>query len=244
MKRIVWFAVILVAVAVHADQKVLMPFAPSHVYGAATVWWTFLIVDNQTDQPAVLGCNGCYDIPPQSHYVLEGLATSSSRNDIPAFLYLSDQTAESVQIAMRVLGSVGSDNKISALPMARAADFHSRPIHIEYVPVGHGARQSLRIYDRDGRDGTQVRLQILQYGTPVVDQVVTLREPTGERVGDHPAHPAWFEVNDLTASFPELPPSADIVDVVITPLEPDSYIWALFTSTENGARQFVSFVSR
>jgi len=235
------FLLTAIASAASAEQMVMLPFEPSVVYGKGGITWrTFLVAVNSSDRNADFRCSYalCSAVPPRSYYVFQGAGVAGN----PAFLYFDDDLADSVHIALRVYvdGSGPHTARIMELPVARAADFRSDVMRIAYIPVGGNARQSLRIYDREGRDGTTVRLEILGAGSHMVDTVVTLHEAFGQMVGSGPARPATIEINDLSTAFPELA-DVDTADIIITPMTPGAHIWAFVTSTSNDSPQFNHF---
>ena len=128
------------------------------------------------------------------------------------------------------------------IPIARESDFTSGVFHIQAVPINPDSRQSLRIYDLDGVDGTAVRVRIYTTSSdPVVDTVVFLHKPSTPDVDGRPGAPAFATLNSLATQFPDIATS-EIAMIDLQPLTAGARIWGFVTSTNNATQQFNHFV--
>ena len=238
MKRILVLALLLVSITAHAEQMVMLPYEPSVIDGPFGVTWrTMLVAVNKSRDFVEWRCR-----LPLCNTSLARRASDMFLSEFdggPAFIYLPDE--KTVHLTLRVLAGGVGGNRIMDVPVARAADFTSDELRFDFVPMGGESRQSLRIYDRDGRDNTLVRVQIDGQNGTLVDVIVALRELTREWIDDKPARPAWIEINDLAGLFPQLA-NTPIASIVVTPLTPDARVWAFVTSTNNETQQFNTFI--
>jgi len=228
---------LVLAVAAFGEDAVLVPITPSSINGAfGTRWQTVLFVWNGSQSAAVLDCppEACRNVPPQTEAMFQANGSGT-----PAFINVPDGT-DHVQMALRTfVTSADGERTVLELPLVSRSRFRSDQIRILGVPLGNGYRQSLRIYDADGRDGAQVRLQIFTaMSDPAVDGIVTLHTST-DRPDDR-VRPAMAELHNLVALFPALE-VADVATIVITPVSSDTRVWAFATSTNNATQQNNNF---
>lgn len=222
-----------------ADDAIFLPITPSSINGAfGTRWQTVLFVWNGSQSQAVLDCppEACRNVPPETEAMFQANGSGNA-----AFVNVPDGSNQ-VQMGLRTfVTTVDGGRTVFELPIVSKARFRSDHVRILGVPIGNGYRQSLRIYDADGHDGTQVRLQIFTAGTdPAVDGIVTLHTSTNH-AEDGRVRPAYAEIHNLQGTFPMLEFS-EVGTIVITPLDTNSRIWAFATSTNNATQQINNFV--
>jgi len=237
--RIAFALVLLVLGATAlAEDAVLIPITPSTINGAfGTRWQTVLFVWNPSQSAAVLDCppEACRDVPPETEAMFQANGSGNA-----AFVHVPNGS-ENVQLALRTfLTTADGSRTILELPVVPFSQFRNQ-IRILGIPIGNGYRQSLRIYDANGHDGMQVRLQIFTaMSDPAVDGFVTLHtSPTPS--DDGRIRPAYAEIHNILATWPMLE-FADVATVLITPVDSDQKIWAFVSSTSNVTQQINNFV--
>ena len=220
-----------------AEDVVLLPITPSSINGAFdTRWQTVLFVWNGAQSSAVLDCppEACRNVPPQTEAMFQANGSGNS-----AFVHVPDGS-DHVQLALRTFVTTADGTRpVFEIPTVSRSKFRSDSIRILGVPIGNGYRQSLRIYDADGRDGARVRLQIFTaMSDPAVDGVLTLHTTPS---ADGRTRPASAEIHNILATWPMLE-FAEVATIVLTPEDADTRIWAFATSTHNGTQQINNFV--
>lgn len=134
------------------------------------------------------------------------------------------------------------------IPIVRDEDFRSGTITLLNIPgglprdpAGPRFRQTLRIYDTEGRDGGEVLMKvfILGFGVHQLQQVVTLRTTLRCILpcGPHPEEPAYAQV-DLS----QLPVFASNLRIDLVPLSTKLRFWA-FVSVTNNETQHVTTIT-
>lgn len=221
-----------------AEDAVLLPITPSSINGAFdTRWQTVLFVWNGSQSQAVLDCppEACRNVPPETEAMFQANGSGNA-----AFVNVPNGS-DHVQLALRTFVTTADGSRtVFELPIASRSKFRSDQIRILGVPIGNDYRQSLRIYDADGRDGARVRLQIFTaMSDPAVDGVITLH--TNGAAADGRVRPAYAEIHNLLARFPMLEFS-EVATIVLTPEDDDTRIWAFATSTHNATQQINNFV--
>jgi hypothetical protein len=240
-KSLLALLLLVLATAAFADDAVLLPITPSTINGAFdSRWHTVLFIWNGAPSAAALDCppEACRAVPPQTEALFQ--ANGSGQ---PGFVYIPEGSIETVAMGLRTFASTPDGvNTILEVPVVSTSKFRSDQVRILGVPIGKGYRQSLRIYDAEGRDGTQVRLQIFTgMSDPAVDGIVTLHVTTPQPAEGRIQRPAFAEIHNLLAAFPMLE-QADFATIVVRPVDSDSHIWAFATSTNNLTQQNNNFL--
>lgn len=234
------FALLLVVLGAtaFAEDAVLIPITPSSIHGAFdTRWQTVLFVWNGSQSSAVLDCppEACRNVPPETEAMFQANGSGNA-----AFVRVPDGS-EHVQMALRTFVTTADGSRtVLELPIVARSRFRDQ-IRILGVPIGNGYRQSLRIYDAEGHDGMEVRLQIFTaMSDPAVDGIVTLHTSASAST-DGRIRPAFAEIHNLLATFPMLE-FAEVATIVVTPVDGTTPIWAFATSTNNVTQQNNNFV--
>jgi hypothetical protein len=234
--------ILLLATSLFAQSydKVLLPIQPSTISGAfGTTWHTVLAERSDNDSAVMLKCyaGACTPNIPQG-----GVLFQSSGSGDPAFIYVPSDHTASVLLALRTTVTSGSENATMEIPIAHASDFMPGVVRLQAIPLDRDFRQTLRIYDLDGVDGTAVRVRIYTTSSdPAVDTVVILHTPAIPSVDGLPGAPAFATINNLTIAFPAIA-TADIANIDVEPMTTGVSIWAFVTSTNNVTQQFNHFV--
>jgi hypothetical protein len=233
------FLIAVLGTTAFAEDALLLPITPSSIHGAfGTRWQTVLFAWNGSQDAAVLDCppEACRNVPAQTQAMFQASGGGNA-----AFVRLPDGSAH-VQLALRTFLTTADGSRTAfELPVVSRSRFRADAIRILGVPIGNGYRQSLRIYDADGRDGAQVRLQIYTAMTdPIVDGIVTLHVNSNQ-AADGTVRPAYAEIHNLLATWPMLEQD-EIATIVITSLDRQTRIWAFATSTHNETQQINNFV--
>ncbi len=258
-----WLFTTLLSVHVRAQlpappplQKVLVPLIIEQTPGRfGADWRTELTVSNGAPAPVVFswgspfclittGCDGDFvTIPPNSAFRVAG---SNAAQNPGAIFVLEEEHASQVQFFLRVWddsrmnGSWGTE-----VPVIRDPDFLTSPVELTGAPTDSRYRLTLRIYEPIPTNAAEVRVLIddqiaSEQGKPavtLVDSVLPLRggtDPTREPL--YPEKPAYAEIGDLVAAFPQLV-TASRLRVRIQPLTEGLRYWAFVSITNNETQQ-------
>ena len=219
-------------------ERVLLPIQPSAISGAAGSTWTTLVVErNNSDHAIELQCfaPACASLQAGAATIVQAHAAPD-----PAFIYVSSGELANVQLGLRTIATA-SDGKeaMMEIPVARESDFTAGVVHLQFVPFDEGFRQTLRIFDLDGVDGSVVRLRIFTSSiTPIVDTELVLHRPSTPDVNGRPGAPAMVMLGNLRSTYPGLT-GQGYID--IEPVTPGLRIWAFMTQTNNVTQQFSHF---
>lgn len=236
---VVILSFLVVPVFAQTFERVLIPIQPSLISGAqGSTWLTVVVEKNDSDHRVELQCYApaCVSLAAGQSTIVQAHASPD-----PAFIYLPADQASSVQIGLRTIATASDGKQVMMeIPVAHESDFTAGVLHLLFVPFDQGYRQSLRIFDLDGTDGSVVRLRIFTASTtPDVDTTLVLRRPPTPDVNGRPGAPAAITIANLAAAYPALKTGQAYLDV--EPVTPGLRIWAFMTTTNNATQQFNHF---
>jgi len=214
-----------------------------------SLWRTFLVGRNESDERVRVVQNpssdcqigGCppEDAGPRISFIPQIFAASQHPG---AFVYLEKPGADKVFLNLRVQDlSRQSQTWGTEIPVLRERDFYSSAFQLLNTPTSSEFRTNLRIYDFDGRNGTEARVTIFPVSDNSVlsSEVVRLIAPAS--VGGEPSFPAYAEITSLTSKHPQIV-NARRVRIEIEPMTPGAKIWA-FVAITNNDTQHVTLIT-
>ena len=239
MLPVVILSFLVVPVFGQTSERILIPIQPSLISGAlGSTWLTVVAEKNDSDHPVELQCYApaCVSLAAGQTTIVQAHVSPD-----PAFIYLPADQASNIHIGLRTIATASDGKQVMMeIPVAHESDFKAGVLHLLFVPFDQEYRQSLRIFDLDGMDGSVVRLRIFTTSaTPDVDTTLVLRRPPTPDVNGRPGAPAAITISNLGAVYPALKTGQAFVD--IEPVTPGLRIWAFMTTTNNTTQQFNHF---
>lgn len=188
--------------------------------------------------PAVCGCSARKDLQPrETNAICSGFAYPGG-----IILYAPRTAADDLEYNLRIRDvSRSTESAGTEVPVVRERDLRSGRIVLLNVLAEQRFRTTLRVYDVQGRDGVQVRMQIYRSDSPdgaLVDRVVTLSQPIRDIIFDpFPSFPAYAYVPDPVLEVPVASPTSGPYRIELTALAPLDRFWAFVSITNNDTQQ-------
>jgi hypothetical protein len=236
------FASLLPLDAFSAYERLLIP-----VYGAdgmpgafGSRWTSELVGRNEHDKYVEIVqrlsglCGTCPLAPAQPH------STFFPRLSVPnpgggAFVYVAPIGAGKVSFHARIQDvSRQALTWGTEIPIVRERDTFSEAFALLNIPADDRFRQTLRIYDFDGKDGAEVLVRVFpnDADVPLSERVVTLRQASIDPSPLYPGLPAMAQLAFADAFAPALLDGRRL-RLQITPMTPSLRVWAFITVTNN-----------
>jgi hypothetical protein len=144
------------------------------------------------------------------------------------------------------------------LPVVRESEFFTDETNIVGVPLMDGTRVALRIYDREAEGGAVVRIRALDAITSQVlgEEDITFVHAAKDSCAPFDAtgcpagfvyKPAFVQITDLLARFPELTPSVDRLarlSIEVEPRTPGLAFWPMVSVTDNATSEVTIYTAR
>jgi hypothetical protein len=160
------------------------------------------------------------------------------------FVYVHENADPNVHFNIRVYDVSRQEETAGAeVPIPRQDDFTSAPVSIVGIPVAPQYRHTLRIYDRDARNGGQVQIRLYanQETTPRVTLVRPLAVPPGARTTtpyNLPTHPGVIQLE--LGQHMNLA-GLESVRVDIEPIDAGLRLWSFVSVTNNDTHHVTTF---
>lgn len=249
-------ATVTSAAEVESWTRILLPLIGPDVHGANGALWrtqvTALIASDTEIEIEPLACPSILICPnlamplrvPFDVYErqLAGFLPGGPGQFV--YLHMSDEAKlhlnARVYDVSRTLETAGSEIRI-----VREKDFTSDTISLLGIPVASQYRHTLRVYDLDARDGTQVAIRIYANAetTPrlSVTRTLTVPQPAQTTIQDLPVQPGTIQLE-----IGQLLPLAGIetLRVDIEPLDAGLRLWSFVSVTNNDTHHVTTFSSR
>ncbi|HEY0160136.1 MAG TPA: hypothetical protein VGF28_22810 [Thermoanaerobaculia bacterium] len=162
------------------------------------------------------------------------------------FIYVAPADESRLYLNARVYDVSRSEQTAGAeIPIVRARDFRSTVVSLVGIPVAPHYRQTLRVYDLDGRAGGQVAIHVYadDETTPRTSVVSTLTHPAGAHatIQGRPTHPAVLQ---LDLAHIALLGDAETVRVDVVPIGEGLRLWSFVSVTNNETHHVTTFSQR
>lgn len=178
-------------------------------------------------------------LPAKSGVVRAGsLGRATSR-----FVYVQKPFADKVHFSLRVRDlSRQAETWGAEVPVVREREAKSAPVHLLNIPLDERYRQTLRIYEFDALQNTEVMLRIFPglprndaaASIPLVERRLTVGRYFDPFFGfeDFPMGPSYLELGSFRREFVELA-GHDQIRIEIQPITPGMRFWAFVSITNN-----------
>lgn len=163
---------------------------------------------------------------------------------IGQFVYVREELDPNLHFNIRVYDVARQEQTAGAeVPIPRQEDFVGGLVSIPGIPVAPQYRHTLRIYDRDARNGGQVQIRLYanQETTPRVTFVRSLTVPAGARTTtplNLPTHPGVIQL-ELGQHIALA--GLQSVRVDIEPLDAGLRLWSFVSVTNNDTHHVTTF---
>jgi hypothetical protein len=231
-------------------ERILIP-----VYGAqalpgafGSLWTSEFIVRNNSDSyieilQRLSGLCGACPLPPVQPRTTLAYLANVPNPGAGIFLYVPISGMPNISFNARIQDvSRQALTWGTEIPIVHEREAVSGTLYLVNVPADDRFRQTLRIYDFDGRDGAQVMVRVYPNASSTLlsESVITLKQGS---IDDSPS-PGWPAMAQL--AFADIA-GAPLVNgtrlrLEITPITPALRIWA-FVSVTNNETQHVTTIT-
>lgn len=229
-------------------ERILVPIVLSQpVPGALGSLWSYELMGhsestepvNVTTDPNTPCITACPIVPPHANFRYTLLSQIPGGG---AFLYIGNPGRGRVSFNLRIQDlSRQALSWGTEIPVVSENDVRTDVVHLLNVPTDTRFRQTLRIYDFDGRLGKQVLLRAYSINEKLLLET-TITLSNGDSAADsHPAFPGYAQIGGLTEQYPQLR-SEDRVRIELRPVSPALRFWA-FVSITNNETQHVTTIT-
>lgn len=231
--------------------RVLIPLIPTETPGANGARWkaeTMLLIrsDEQIElRPEACDLNPvCPPVVP--FYPLRKPFPYAPRfNDATGgqFLYARPDDMSKLDVSSRVYDLARLEETAgSEIPIPREDDFVARTISLLGIPVAPQYRQTLRIYDFEGRAGARVAIRVYADAErePRANVIQSLTLSPNARTftsAQLPTHPAYLQLDPATLASLA---GAKTIRIDVEPLD-GSRIWSFVSITNNETHHVTTF---
>jgi hypothetical protein len=238
------FAVITILLAFGARgavpegfTPVLVPITPAAFNGAfGSQWITELGIYNAGDEeltvrdvfPFATECPPFPTVDAVPPRAVSGLCVG--RTWPAMLLYVKTARLSEIGFSLRIRELTSGIGELTDLPVVRADRFYRRTFRLVAVPLSNSrARTLLRIYDASGGN-SRIRLRVwnvsvISTPVPLLEEIVELAAYDNSEI---PLYPSYHQ-----RYLDEIGAVRGNVVLEITPLNPESQLWAMVSVTDN-----------
>jgi hypothetical protein len=232
--------------AQNAWRRILVPLAGPDVPGSGNSLWrvenTGIILSDtkiETMPDPCLPPTLC-EIPRRVPRSMDDFLAGGSTGSI---IYVRESDAQKLRINSRVYDVARQEQTAGAeIPVVREEEFTSEPMSIVGIPVAPHYRHTLRVYDLDAIEGTQVRIHVYvnDETTPRVSVLRGLTVPpyASPLPPLYPAFPGYLQL-ELGQLLPL--PAGGTVRIDIEPTEERRKLWSFVSVTNNETHHVTTF---
>jgi hypothetical protein len=244
MRRLSFLLFLLATQGFAQMEKVLVPIYGDVVGANGTLWSSYLLAQNENDQPVVVEPFFCYlplcndgSVPPHGDRVVS-LAASSTPGRLA---YVSARDAAQMHFSLTVVrrSSDGIISRVAQIPVVREENASTVPIFVMDVPISPGSRELLRVYDLGAlAEGALVEVRFLVGGGLLGSTGLSLRAPLNNTLL---YYPGYAQLGNFRQFLPSNFPESSHVTVEIRPMTPGLRFWAMATVTDNSTSGVMVF---